>query len=95
MVACRARASRRPTVRSYLIAAGTAGLLTVTVVSAAEQLPVLPEIDHVNQEFRAGAAGEAGWVPQPVIASPLGVDGGLALLHEQLAGRAELKERAC
>lgn len=73
-----------------LITAGTSGFLAVTVVSATEQLPILPEINHVDQQFRAGAADKTRWVPQFIIAGPLGIDGGVALLHAQLAAIAEI-----
>lgn len=34
--------------RTHLVTAGTAGLLAVTVMAATVQLPVLPEVNHVD-----------------------------------------------
>lgn len=34
--------------RTHLVTASTAGLLAVTVMAATVQLPVLPEVNHVD-----------------------------------------------
>lgn len=73
-----------------LITAGTAWFLTVTVMSTTVELPVLPEINHVHQEFTAGAADEASRVPQFIVASPFCIHGWVAFLHAQLAAVAEI-----
>lgn len=78
---------------SHLVAASAARLLAVSVVAATEQLPLLPEVDHVHQQLAAGAAHEAGRVPQPVVAGTLGVDGRVALTHRLLAVVARLEGR--
>lgn len=77
--------------RTYLITASTSWFLTVTVMSATVQLPILPEINHVNQEFVAGTAGETSWVPQFIIAGPFSVDGWVTFLHTLFAAVAGLK----
>lgn len=77
--------------RTYLITASTSGFLTVTVMSATVQFPILPKIDHVNQEFMTGAADETSWVPQFVVAGPFSIDGRVTLLHAQVAAVAGLK----
>ena len=69
----------------YLVAPPAARLLAVPVVAPAVQLALLPEIDHVHQQFLTGAAHEACRVPQLVVAGPLGVDGRLAQTHRLLA----------
>lgn len=74
----------------HLVAAAAARLLAVAVVAAAVHLALLPEVDHVHQQLLAGAAHEAGRVPQLVVAGPLGVDGRLAAGHRLLAVVARL-----
>lgn len=59
-------------------------------MAAAVHLALLPEVDHVHQQLLAGAAHEAGRVPQLVVAGPLGVDGRLATGHRLLAVVARL-----
>lgn len=76
----------------HLVTATTAWLLAVAIVAAAVHLALLPEVDHVNQQLLAGAAHEAGRVPQLVVAGPLGVDGRLTASHRLLAMVARLAE---
>lgn len=64
-----------------LVTASTAGLLTVTVMSATVQLPILPEVNHVDQEFTTGAADKTRRVPELIVASPFSIDGRLAFVH--------------
>lgn len=56
------------------------------------QLAFLVEVDHVHQQLFAGAAHEAGRVPQLVVAGPLSVHGRLAQTHRLLAVVARLEE---
>lgn len=81
--------------RTDLITASTSGFLAVTVVSATVQLPILPEINHVDQEFLAGTADEASRVPQFIVASPFSIDGRVTCLHTQFAAVAGLKGKPC
>ena len=76
---------------SHLVTAPAAGLLAVAIVTAAVQLPLLPEVDHVDQQLAAFAADEAGWVPQLVVAGALSVHRRLATTHGQLAVAARLR----
>lgn len=71
-----------------LITASTSGFLTITVMPATVQLPILPEINHVNQEFTTGAADETCWVPEFIVASPFCVDGWVPFFHAQFAAIA-------
>lgn len=80
--------------RTYLITASTAGLLAVTVMSATVQLPILPEVDHVDQEFTTDATDETSRVPEFIIASPFRIDGWVSFLHGQSAAVTGLGERA-
>ena len=64
---------------AYLITPSTAGFLTVAVVSATVEFPILPEVDHVYQKFTAGTADKTSWMPEFVIPSPLSID--LSLIH--------------
>lgn len=77
--------------RTYLITASTSGLLTVAVMSATVQLPVLPEINHVDQELMAGTAHKTSWVPQFIVTSPFRIDGWVTFLHAQFAAVAGLQ----
>lgn len=79
--------------RSHLIAACTSRLLAVPVVASAVQLAFLPEVDHVHQQLFAGAAHEAGRVPQLVVTGPLGVDSRLAQTHRLHAVLARLEKQ--
>lgn len=79
--------------RADLIAASTAGLLAVTVMSAAVQLPILPEVNHVDQEFTTGAADKTCRVPELIVASPLSVDGWVSFIHGVFAAVTGLGER--
>lgn len=47
----------------YLIACGAAGLEALGVVPATVDLPILVEVDQVNQQLIADTADEAGRVP--------------------------------
>lgn len=78
---------------SRLITACTPRLLAVSVVASAVQLAFLPEVDHVHQQLFAGAAHEAGWVPQLVVTGPLGVDSRLAQTHRLPAVLARLERQ--
>ncbi len=60
-------------------------------MASAVQLPFLPEVDHVHQQLGAGAAHEAGRMPQLVVAGSLGVDGGFAKTHRLLAVMTRLR----
>lgn len=60
-------------------------------MSATVQLPVLPEINHVDQEFMAGTADKTRGVPQFTVAGPFGIDGRVTFLHAQFAAIAGLK----
>lgn len=60
-------------------------------MSATIQLAILPEINHVDQEFMAGTADETSWVPQFIISCPFSIDGWVSLLHTQFAAVAGLK----
>lgn len=64
-----------------LITASTAGLLAVTVMSATVQLPILPEVNHVDQEFTTGAADKTCRVPEFVVASSFSIDGWVSFPH--------------
>lgn len=79
--------------RSRLVTARTPRLLAVPVVASAVQLALLPEVDHVHQQLFAGAAHEAGGVPQLVVTGPLGVDGRLAQAHRLPAVLARLERQ--
>lgn len=79
--------------RTYLITPSTAGLLAVTVMSATVQLPILPEVNHVDQEFTTGAADETGWVPEFVVASPFSIDSWVSFLHDVSAAVTGLGQR--
>lgn len=68
-----------------LVTSSTTWLLAVSVVASAVQLAFLPEVDHVHQQFSAGAAHEASRVPHLVVAGPLGVHGRLTQTHRLLA----------
>lgn len=48
---------------SYLIAGSAAGLEALGVVPATVDLPILVEVDEVNQQLIADTADEAGRVP--------------------------------
>lgn len=48
---------------SYLIACGAAGLEALSVVPATVDLPILVEVDQVDQQLVADTADEAGRVP--------------------------------
>lgn len=52
---------------SYLIACGTAGLEALGVVSATVDLPILVEVDEVDQQLIADTADEAGRVPADTV----------------------------
>ena len=56
----------------YLITGRAAWFGRLRVVPAAEELPVLVEVDEVDEEFLADGAGEAGGVPDPGGAGPGG-----------------------
>lgn len=60
-------------------------------MSATVQLPILPEINHVDQELMAGTADETSRVPQFIIAGPFSVDGWVTLFHTLFAAVAGLK----
>ena len=49
----------------YLITGRAAWLGRLRVVPATEELPVLVEVDEVDEELLADGAGEAGGVPDP------------------------------
>lgn len=70
---------------SHLITASTSWLFTVSIVAPAVHVAFLPEVDHVHQQFVAGTAHKACWVPQLVIAGPLSIDCWLTLTHGLLA----------
>lgn len=80
--------------RTDLVTASTAGLLTVTVMSATVQLPILPEVNHVDQEFTTGAADKTRRVPELIVASPFSIDGRLAFVHGVFAAVTGLRERS-
>lgn len=68
-----------------LITSGTPWLLAVSIVSSTVQFTLFPEVDHVHQQFFAGAAYEAGRVPQFVIAGSFSIHGRVAKTHGLLA----------
>lgn len=80
--------------RTDLITASTAGLLAVTVMSATVQLPILPEVNHVDQEFTTGAADKTRRVPELIVASPFSIDGWVSFLHAVFAAVTGLGERS-
>lgn len=62
-------------------------------MSATVQLAILPEINHVDQEFMAHTADETSWVPQFIVAGPFSIDGWVSFLHTQFAAVAGLKAK--
>lgn len=52
---------------SHLIACGTAGLEALSVVPATVDLPILVEVDQVDQQLIADTADEAGRVPADAV----------------------------
>lgn len=52
---------------SYLIARSTAGLEALGVVPATVDLPILVEVDQVDQQLVADTADEAGRVPADAV----------------------------
>ena len=55
----------------HLITGGAAWLEALGVVAAAEERSVPPEVDEVNQQLLADAAGEAARVPGRLLACPV------------------------
>lgn len=76
---------------AYLITSSTAWFLTVTVVSSTVQLSILPEIDHIYEEFIAGTTDKTSRVPKFVISSTLSIDSWVSLFHVQFAPETELQ----
>lgn len=68
-----------------LITPGTPWLLAVSVVASTVQFTLFPEVDHVHQQLFAGAAYEAGRVPQFVVSGSFGVHSRVAEAHGLLA----------
>ena len=62
---CAVRSVQYAVCSVYLITGRAAWLGGLGVVPAAEELPVLVEVDEVDEEFLADGAGEAGGVPDP------------------------------
>lgn len=60
---------------SYLVARRAAGLEALGVVPAAVDLPILVEVDQVDQQLVADAADEAGRVPANAVPCSRGEDG--------------------
>lgn len=60
---------------SYLVAGGAAGLEALSMVPAAVDLPILVEVDQVDQQLIADAADEAGRVPANAMPRSRGKDG--------------------
>lgn len=52
---------------SYLIACGAAGLEALGVVPATVDLPILVEVDQVDQQLVADTADEAGRMPADAV----------------------------
>lgn len=78
---------------SHLVTPCTPGLLAVSIVTAAVQLTLLPEVDHVHQQLFAGAADKAGRVPQLVVAGAFCVHCRFAPLHNLLTVVAGLQKK--
>lgn len=68
-----------------LITSATPWLLAVSIVASTVKFTLFPEVDHVHQQFFAGAAYEAGRVPQFVISSSFSIHGRGAKMHGLLA----------
>ncbi len=60
------------------------------MVPPAEELPVLVEVDEVNEELLADGADEAGWVPKVAGAKAGGCHADVAVVN---ASRALEKEK--
>lgn len=52
---------------SYLIACGAAGLEALGMVPATVDLPILVEVDQVDQQLVADTADEAGRMPADAV----------------------------
>uniref|UniRef100_A0A2D4IK30 Uncharacterized protein n=1 Tax=Micrurus lemniscatus lemniscatus TaxID=129467 RepID=A0A2D4IK30_MICLE len=77
-------------VENKLITTSTARFFTVTVVSATIEFSIFPEIDHIYQEFTAGAADKASRMPEFVISSSLSIHSWVTFFHILIAPETEI-----